>query len=200
MRSRFSGSAPVSRAQDLAADPDHCPPVRIGEGNAVQNVLCAAGLAHPGGAPVGGAQDRAVVANHRPLVGLDETDIDEIEINPNGDLLNGIPVLSPLVWPLSYQFPVHQIRADFQPATVPDTTTHLLVWRRQDFKIKFMQLNDTSMLLVKKMEEDSDITGLGLLEAVAGIIKHPKPEIVLKAGSALLNELKDKQLILGTRP
>ena len=131
---------------------------------------------------------------------LDETDVDDIEANPDGDLLNGIPVLSPLVWPLSYQFPVHRIRADFQPATVPDTPSHLLVWRQEDFKVKFMQLNETSMLLVQKMKEEPDLTGLGLLEAVAGIIKHPKPGVVLEAGSNLLNELKEKQIILGTRP
>jgi hypothetical protein len=131
---------------------------------------------------------------------LDETDVDDIEVNPDGDLLNGIPVLSPLVWPLSYQFPVHRIQSDFQPATVPDTASHLLVWRQQDFKVKFMQLNETSMLLVNKMKEETDLTGLGLLEAVAGIIKHPKPGVVLEAGSDLLNELKEKQVILGTRP
>ncbi len=43
---------------------------------------------------------------------LDEAELDGIEANPDGDLLNGIPVLSPLAWPLSYQYPVHRIRAD----------------------------------------------------------------------------------------
>jgi len=131
---------------------------------------------------------------------LDETDVDETDVNAEGDLLKGIPVLSPLVWPLSYQYPVHRIRAEFQPATVPENATHLLVWRRQDFTVKFMQLNEVSMLLVQKMKEETGMSGLGLLEAVAGIIKHPKPEVVLEAGSALLDELKEKQIILGTRP
>jgi len=130
---------------------------------------------------------------------LDETDVDEIEVNPDGDLLKGIPVLSPLVWPLSYQYPVHRIRADFQPTTAPIDATHLLVWRRDDYRIKFMQLNETSMLLVRKMKEESARSGLDLLKAVAGVIKHPEPEVVLQAGEALLNELKEKQVILGTR-
>jgi hypothetical protein len=131
---------------------------------------------------------------------LDETDIDEIEVNTNGDLLNGSPMLSPLVWPLSYEYPVHHIRPDFQPATAPDEATHLLVWRQQDFTVKFMQLNEISMLLVQKLKEETGMSGLGVLEAVAGIIKHPKPEVVIEAGGALLNELKEKQIILGTRP
>ena len=131
---------------------------------------------------------------------LDETDIDDIKVDPMGDLLTGTPLLSPLVWPLSYQFPVHRIRVDFQPATAPDKATHLLVWRQQDYQVKFMQLNETSMLLVQKLKEDTESSGLDLLKAVAGIINHPKPEVVIEAGKALLKELKEKQVILGTRP
>jgi len=130
---------------------------------------------------------------------LDETDTDEIEFNPDGDLLNGIPVLSPLVWPLTYQYPVHQVRVDFQPVGKPDTATHLLVWRQQDFDVKFMKLNEISMLLIQKMKEDTGLSGLGLLKSVIEVIKHPKPAAVIEAGSALMNELKDKQIILGTR-
>jgi len=131
---------------------------------------------------------------------LDETEIDDCEVTPDGDLLNGIPVLSPLVWPLSYRYPVHRIRVDFQPQSAPDKPTHLLVWRQRDYKIKFMQLNETSMLLVQKMKEETALSGLELLKAVAGIINHPRPEVVFDAGSALLKELREKQVILGTRP
>ena len=131
---------------------------------------------------------------------LDETDIDDVEVDAGGDLLTGIPVLSPLVWPLSYQYPVHLIRTDFQPTKTPEEATHLLVWRRADYQIKFMRLNETSMLLVQKLKEGTDMSGLDLLQAVAGTINHPKPKVVLDAGKALLSELKEKQVILGTRP
>ena len=131
---------------------------------------------------------------------LDETEIDDIEVNPDGDLLSGIPILSPLAWPLSYQYPVHQIRKDFQPESAPDNATHLLVWRQRDYKVKFMQLNETSQLLIQKMKEEPALSGLELLTAIAGIINHPKPEVVLAGGQALLNELKEKQVILGVRP
>ena len=83
---------------------------------------------------------------------LDEAEIDDIYVNPDGDLLSGTPVLSPLAWPLSYQYPVHQIRVEHQPQTPPNEPTHLLVWRLPDFSIKFMQLSDISLLLVQKMK------------------------------------------------
>jgi hypothetical protein len=131
---------------------------------------------------------------------LDETETEDIEANPDGDLLNGIPVLSPLAWPLSYQFPVHQIRADFQPQNAPAEATHLLVWRQADFSVKFMQLNEIALLLVQKMKEEPDQTGLDLLTAIAGFINHPKPDVVLENGHKLMNEWKAKQIILGARP
>jgi len=130
---------------------------------------------------------------------LDDAEIDNIEIDQDGDLLNGIPMLSPLAWPLSYQYPVHRICVDFQPETVPEEPTHLLVWRRQDFSIKFMQLNEISLLLIQKMKEEPARSGLELLTAIAGVINHPKPGVVIQGGTALLNELKEKQVILGTR-
>lgn len=130
---------------------------------------------------------------------LDETEIEEIDVNPDGDLLEDIPVLSPLAWPLSYRYPVHQIREDFQPESPPDEATHLLVWRQRDYSINFMQLNAVSILLLGKLKEDSASPGLDLLTAIAETIDHLKAEVVIEGGIALLNELKQKQIILGTR-
>lgn len=134
------------------------------------------------------------------VLSLDEAEIDNIEVNADGDLLSGIPVLSPLAWPLSYQYPVHRICVDYQPETLPDEPTHLLVWRQQDFSIKFMQLNEISMLLLQTMKKEPNLSGLDLLTTCAGIINHPKPEVVIQGGTTLLHELKAKQVILGTRP
>lgn len=130
---------------------------------------------------------------------LDESDPDEIEVDAEGDLLAGIPVLSPLAWPLSYKYPVHQIRADFQPDSEPPESTHLLVWRKHDFQIKFMQLNAVSILMLNKLKEQSDQTGLELLKSIAGILNHPRPDVVIKGGEELLTDFRAKQIILGTR-
>jgi len=131
---------------------------------------------------------------------LDEAEVDDIEVNPDGDLLDGVPVLSPLAWPLSYQYPVHEIRKDFQPDSLPEKATHLLVWRQQDFTVKFMLLNEISLLLLQKLKEEPARSGLELLTEIAGTINHPKPEVVIEGGKNLLNELQEKQIILGTLP
>lgn len=130
---------------------------------------------------------------------LDETEFDDTKLNVDGDLLTGTPVLSPLAWPLSYQYPVHRIRPDFQPRSKPANATHLLIWRQRDFSIKFMQLNAISLLLVQKMQENREFSGLDLLKAVADAIDHPNPAAVIEGGRGLLDEFKTKQIVLGTR-
>lgn len=130
---------------------------------------------------------------------LDENQPDDINYDPDGDLLSGIPVLSPLAWPLSYRYPVHRIRADFQPQDAPDEATHLLVWRKADFTINFMQLNEISLRLLQKLKEEPNNTGLQLLSGISKEIQHPNPDVVIAGGKGLLAEFREKQIVLGIR-
>ncbi len=130
---------------------------------------------------------------------LDERDPADAMANPDGDLLAGIPVLSPLAWALSYRYPVHQIKPEYQPVTPPDNPTHILVYRNCQDEVKFMVLNDTSRLLLELMQENQAATGLELITKVAATTGHPASERVIKAGTQLLKKLKDKDVLLGTR-
>jgi len=133
-------------------------------------------------------------------VGIDERELDEVPADPEGDLLQGEPVLSPLAWALSYRFPVHQIRPDFQPSDPPPQETHLLVYRNRRDEVRFMLLNDVSRLLLKALEENRDESGSELLAAVAQAIGHPEPSRVQEAGARLLRDFRSRDILLGTRP
>ena len=61
--------------------------------------------------------------------------------DPAGNLLHGVPVLSPLAWPLAYRWPVHRIGPDHQPDTAPDTPTLLLLHRQADGTVRFSLLS-----------------------------------------------------------
>jgi hypothetical protein len=132
-------------------------------------------------------------------VSLDEHEIDDIPVDPDGDLLAGVPVLSPLAWPVSYRFPVHRIRPDYQPTQPPEEATHLLVYRNRADQVKFMQLNAVSALLVQYLKEDDDAPGLDVLKRVAGSLGRPDPDAVVAGGHELLRDFKDRDIVLGTR-
>lgn len=131
---------------------------------------------------------------------LDERELDEVEADPGGDLKQGCPVVSPLAWPLSYRYPVHRIRPDYQPSEPPESPTHLLVYRNREDEVRFMELNDVSRLLLELMLENRTASGLDLLTQVARTIRHPDPARVVSAGSELMADLRSKDILLGTRP
>ncbi len=130
---------------------------------------------------------------------LDENEIDEIPADPEGDLLSGVPVLSPLAWPLSYRFPVHKIRQDFQPTEAPEEATHLLVYRNREYQVKFMQLNAVSALLLQLLKDEQPRSGHDLLQEIASSMNHSKPEVVIAGGVSLLKDLFERDVILGTQ-
>lgn len=130
---------------------------------------------------------------------LDERDLDAIDADPDGDLLSGVPVLSPLAWPLAYRFPVHEIRPGHEPDAAPEQPTHLLVYRNRADAVKFMRLNAVSARVVTMLKEDSGQSGLDVLNAVADALQHPRREAVLEAGAGLLRDLARRDVILGTK-
>ena len=131
---------------------------------------------------------------------LDDNELDQIRADREGNLMNEVPVLSPLAWPLSYRYPVHRIRPGFEMDTPPEQATHLLVYRNREDKIRFMLLNDVTRLLLNKLLEDPGLSGHELLAGIADDINHPQPSVVLEKGAQLLQELRDKDILLGTRP
>jgi len=131
---------------------------------------------------------------------LDEREIDDVPADPSGDLLSGAPVLSPLAWALSYRYPVHRIQPDFRPVEPPAAATHLLVYRDRSDSVKFMQLNDVTRLLLQQFHETPQLSGREHLQRVAENIRHPDPPRVIDAGSAVLEDLRQRDVVLGSLP
>jgi len=128
---------------------------------------------------------------------IDETDIDTSTINAGGDLLDGHPVISPLAWPLSYSFEVHKISEDYIPTQPSAQATHLIVYRDTEDEVCFMEINAVTARLLYLLNEDASLTGKTALLKIAEELQHPQPEAVINGGLDTLNELKDRNIILG---
>lgn len=127
---------------------------------------------------------------------LDEK-IDATKIDTDGDLLDGIPVISPLAWPLSYRFPVHKIGPAFQPKEAGSTQTHLIVYRDAGFDVRFIDINPVTARLLQLLNGEDPGSGRAVLQQVAMELLHPQPDIVIQGGIKILNDLKSRQVILG---
>jgi len=132
-------------------------------------------------------------------VSIDERDADLTRVNADGDLLAGIPVLSPLYRSLTYAYPVHQLSPSFRPPEPPREPTRLLVYRDLDDKVAFMEINAVTTRLLELLTGEDQMTGRQALETIAQELKHPQPESVVKGGLEIMERLRDRHVVLGVR-
>ena len=121
------------------------------------------------------------------------------DIDPAGDFLSAIPVLSPLAWHMGYQYPVHEISPDNQPQQPGDTVTHLVVYRDRNDDMGFMIINPVTKRLLEIIDEDNNETGEQMLNRIATEMSHPQPDVVINGGIAILRELAQKDIVLGVK-
>ena len=123
--------------------------------------------------------------------------IDWDHIDPDGDLLLGVPVQSPYAQVLAYSFPVHRINADYRPTEPAGEPTRLIVHRNSKDKTGFMEINAVTARLLELMGEQPTLSGEDLLQQIANELNHPKPQTVIDAGVDILKRLKQAEVLLG---
>lgn len=121
------------------------------------------------------------------------------DIDANGDLLNQCPVLSPLAWPLVYQYPVHTMGPDNLPTEAPTQPTYLVVYRNRNDEVNFLEINPVTARLIALIQEHELYSGLDAIEHIIGEMNHPRPDVVKQGGLKALQELQQFGIILGTR-
>jgi hypothetical protein len=127
-----------------------------------------------------------------------EDDLDKLMINAEGDLLQGLPVVSPLVWSLQYQFPVHLIGEGFQPESPPEETTFLLVYRDRQDVVGFMESNAVTARLLAILKEKLQPSGREALLMLSEELQHPEPQQLVQSGLDILQQLQVRDIVLGT--
>ena len=132
-------------------------------------------------------------------IAIDSRDIQTESIDPEGDLMEGSPVLSQLAWAFSYEFPVHRISPDYLPDEPPEQKTYLVVYRNREDEVGFLELNPVSAKLVELLQSETPLTGRQLLMDIAEQLNHPQPEVVINGGMEILESLRSLDIILGTR-
>ena len=121
-------------------------------------------------------------------------------VDPDGDLLTGIPVKSELAWVYAYQYPVHRISAEYQPDAPAEQPVYLAVYRGSDDKVGFLELNPvTAGLLNAVAENEAGKTGERLLRDLAAEIGYADTDAFVRHGLAALEEMRSLEILTGTR-
>ncbi|GAB6196043.1 HvfC family RiPP maturation protein [Lysobacter xanthus] len=128
---------------------------------------------------------------------VSEARLSDLAHDPDGDLAEGVPLLSPLAWPLAYDWPVHRIGPGSQPDAAEPTL--LLVHRQDDGSVRFHELAPLAFHLLQRIESAPD-TGRRLLATLAQEVGAPDVEALVGQGLALLAQYRRDGIVPGTRP
>lgn len=129
---------------------------------------------------------------------IDEADIAAVAHDPLGDVVDGIPVVSPLARVLGYRFPVHRISADFRPTEAPPNPTLILLTRDRADELRFLEIDPLTALLFERLAVNTEKSGRACLETLLAELGRDD-EAARSSGVAILNRLRDRDALLGTR-
>ena len=126
-----------------------------------------------------------------------EEELPEEGIDRDGDVLKRPVAVSPLIWKLSYRFPVHKIGPDYLPEEPGPDLTHLVVNRRRDDSVGFLEANALTLRLLQLLETSE--SGALALAALAKELPQLDEKIVYEKGVETLARLRKAEIILGVR-
>jgi hypothetical protein len=119
---------------------------------------------------------------------------DVVVCNPD-HLLNQHIALSPLAWPLAYQYPVHKIAPAFLPLEEPEQPTFLIVYRNSEDDVNFIEITPITYRLLEIIQEHEKPLAEDCLKQVARESNHPDPALIVAGGLQILKELAEKTII-----
>lgn len=128
-------------------------------------------------------------------------------VDRDGDLLEGVPVVSPLARWLRAAWPVHRLRADdaaparpeAPPLERPARETCLALCRGEDDAVRFMELTPLTLTLLERLAASPTRSGRDQLERLARELGRPDRERFVAQGLGVLEALRARGVLLGTR-
>lgn len=129
---------------------------------------------------------------------FDTREIDDVVVDHQFELPDGCPVANPVIRLQTYEFPVHRIGPGFEPALAPAQPTYLVVFRRRNDSVGFMELNAVSARLLDLIVAAEGRSARSLLLQIAEELAHPDTGTIVDSGVGILQSFFDKDIILGT--
>ncbi len=121
-------------------------------------------------------------------------------VDPDGDLMAGVPVTSALAWAYAYQYPVHRISGEFLPDAPAEQPVYLAVYRNTDDEVGFLELNAVTAGLLNAIEEnDAGQSGEALLRKLAAEVGYRDAAAFVAHGLTAMQEMRSLDILIGTR-
>lgn len=103
--------------------------------------------------------------------------------------------LSPLAWPLGYQWPVHRLSPGYLPDETPDSPTFLLVRRDHEYKVHFDEITALIFRLLQLISDAPDSTARQQLTTLAEEANAEDLNVFIELGLGLYKDLISKGVL-----
>ncbi len=131
---------------------------------------------------------------------FDETDLTRVPHDPAGDVLAGIPVVSPLARVQAWRYPVQRIGPDLRPGSVPPLPTLLLLVRDRSDSVRFLEIDALTALLLERLQANRELSGQACIDALLASLCREGEPALQESGTAILRHLRERDAVLGTLP
>ncbi len=126
--------------------------------------------------------------------------------DPDGDVLDGVPVITPALALASYCWPVHRIAAAFRPQEPLAEPVWLVVYRDRDDAVRFLEINAATARLITLMrladEQGQAVkarSGRELGAQLAAELARSDVQAVVAAAADMLLMLREQGLLFGVQ-
>jgi hypothetical protein len=131
---------------------------------------------------------------------IDEHELDEVACDPGGDLLDGIPCVSPLARVFAFRHPVHRIGPGFRPGPEDaGSPTLLLLVRDRADAVRFHEVDALTALLLERLAGNPDRSGRECVAALLAELGRAGERDLEASGIDVLQRLRARDALLGTR-
>ncbi|MGH8598140.1 MAG: HvfC family peptide modification chaperone, partial [Gammaproteobacteria bacterium] len=113
--------------------------------------------------------------------------------------LDGEIAVNPLHRVATYRYPVLAINANFKPSQPPAEPIHVIAFRDVKHQYGALDVNPIALRLFVAVRDHPRTPAREVLSTIARDLAHPDPNKVLAGGLDILNRMRQRGLILGTR-
>jgi uncharacterized protein len=133
------------------------------------------------------------------VIATDERRIEPAGITLDGDLLDGAIAINPIHRIETYRFPILAIDEHHRPEAPPASPTNIVAFRDQRHQYGVLDLNAIALRLFIAVRDQPLLSARHILEEIASELKHPNPAVVVAGGLDILERMRRRGLVLGTR-
>lgn len=130
-------------------------------------------------------------------VEISTEDIDMTDIEEDADMMSGTPAISPVLWLLTYQYPVHRIAPDHADVDMGEQPYCYALWRQKDFGLRTESIDAAFFLLLQQMQQHADLTSVEHIQCWVQHFPEADQQYWQEQGEALLALAVAEDMVLG---